>query len=73
MYSHICQTCQGKILSRIVKRRTGNEVTELDMHRLIMFLAELEPGRLKKSGRGLTRGYKNWMIRHAGRAFGLRV
>ena len=67
------KNCQGKVLTRIIKRKTGNEVTELDMHRLITYLSELEPERLTVSGRGLIRGYKDWMIAKTARAFGLKV
>ena len=70
--------CQAKVMEWIVKKRTGFEIGEADMHRMITHLVNEEvsanPGRPRpRPGFGVTYGYHNWMVNKLGEMFGLEA
>ncbi|MEW6665954.1 MAG: hypothetical protein AB1512_12130 [Thermodesulfobacteriota bacterium] len=71
-------TCQAKTVEWIIKKRTGFEVGERELHRMITHLVDEElranPNRtFFGRGYGIQKGYENWMIRRLGRMFGMKV
>lgn len=70
-------SCQAKALEWIIRKRTGFEIGEVEMDKLVkQVIAEASPAEragLAKNFSGITQGYPNWMINRLATWFNMKV